>query len=456
MAAAVRPEPPVRPVWQPQPGPQTAALTCPIGDLLFGGARGGGKTSYLLGDWLTHSARYPGKGRGILMRRSYDELDEVKAQAEELYSPIGARWEGGKNTWHMPWGGVLKLRYLERDIHAQRYQGHAYNWAAIDEAGNFPAAAPLDKIKGTLRDKHGIPVRLRMSANPGGPGHAWLKQRYIDPAPAFTPHQDATTGEVRVFIPSRLQDNQILMQSDPGYADRLKGVGPPWLVAAWLKGDWNATPEGGIIKAAWFRRYIEIPHDAELIVQSWDTAYKADQINDYAVCTTWAVGRFAYYLLHVHRERMEYPKLKQVAVLLADRFKPGAVLVEDKASGQSLIQELRAQTRLPVVAIEPVADKITRMNAASAMFEAGRVYFPERADWMLEYETELTIFPLAPHDDQVDSTSQFLNWASQFTVKWQSYTTGQQRAGYDSGSGSTQREAAGFGNIGRSDTTGFV
>lgn len=439
--------------FAPQPGPQTALLSCGIGDILFGGARGGGKTYALLGDFLQHATLYGKGAKGVLFRRTYDELDEVKAQAQDIYGPLGWKFNGSKNVWHSPSGAQLKLRYLKRDADAERYQGHQYTWMGIDEAGNFPDPAPIDKLKATLRSKLGVPTFLRLTANPGGPGHSWIKSRYIDPAPPMTPHVDPITGDLRVFIPSRLEDNQILAANDPTYVNRLRGSGPAWLVQAWLLGDWNASPEGGIVKAAWFKRYGTAPANYTMIVQSWDTAYKDKQINDPSVCTTWAVTPNGYFLLDTFRERMDYPAVKRAVRSLAEKWKPTAVLIEDKASGQSLIQELRAETRLPVIAIEPEGDKISRMNAVSSIIESGLVFLPEVSSWLLDYEIEMTIFPLAAHDDQVDSTSQFLKWVHAHTVPFQAWGSGQQFAGhnaYDS-KGSHLDLNAGYGTV-RSDT----
>jgi len=170
--------------------------------------------------------------------------------------------------------------------------------------------------------------------------------------------------------------------------------------------------EGGMIKKPWVNRYKTPPANPIRIVQSWDTAYKPGQLNDPSVCTTWAETKPAYYLLDVWRDRVEYPRLKSAAKSLAAKWNPSAILIEDKASGQSLIQELRETTKLPVVAITPEGDKLTRMFAQSAKFEAGRVYVPESAPWVPDYEKELFAFPLAEHDDQVDSTSQFLGWVA--------------------------------------------
>lgn len=378
--------------------------------MLFGGARGGGKTDSLLGRAITKSLRYPGLYRGLLLRRTYDELDEVNGRAHELLDPIGARWRASRHLWEFPWGGWLKMRFLQRDADASRYQGHSYNDLLVDEAGNFPEPGPIDKLTATLRDKNGVPCGQAMSANPGGPGHAWLVDRYIKGQRPGVPFVDLTTGAERVYIPSLLTDNPALLLRDPKYLQRLRRAGPAWLVRAWLLGDWNASPEGNVIKLEWFRRYSGEPTNVVAIVQSWDTGIKPDQVNDPSVCTTWAVTRTGAYLLNVYRERLTFPDLRRKAIELAGLWSPTHVLIEDKGSGQSLIQELRESTEIPCIPIEPVGDKVSRMIGATGPIEAGKVYLPMAAEWLQAYEGELSIFPLAPHDDQVDSTSQFINW----------------------------------------------
>lgn len=174
--------------------------------------------------------------------------------------------------------------------------------------------------------------------------------------------------------------------------------------------------EGGMVKLAWFKRFTTPPANPVMIVQSWDTAQKAKQINDPWVCGTWLVTETGWYLVEVLRRRMEYPEGRRTAIAHAAKWKPDAILIEDKSSGSSLIQELRTETSLPVIAIEPENDKITRMSVQTPKIEAGRVYLPDAsaddAEWLADYETELCRFPLVTHDDQTDMTSQFLGWVS--------------------------------------------
>lgn len=171
-----------------------------------------------------------------------------------------------------------------------------------------------------------------------------------------------------------------------------------------------APAEGGIFKAHWFARYAAPQESYQRVVQSWDTANKASQLNDPSCCTTWGVREGGYDLLQVLVRRLEYPDLKALVARQAEAFGPDAILIEDKASGQQLLQDLRRETRLPLIGILPTADKITRASGVSALVEAGKVALPTHAAWLTDYEAELMTFPNAPHADQVDSTTQFLNW----------------------------------------------
>jgi predicted phage terminase large subunit-like protein len=141
-----------------------------------------------------------------------------------------------------------------------------------------------------------------------------------------------------------------------------------------------AAAEGVIFKRNYWQLY-RPPLTVALnrIVQSWDTAFKKGTENDFSVCTTWAVADNGYYLLHVWRERVEFPELKRVLASLAEQWKPHAILVEDRASGQSLIQELKNSTALPIIPVKVDSDKQTRAAAVTPIMEAGKIFLPESA-----------------------------------------------------------------------------
>jgi predicted phage terminase large subunit-like protein len=172
---------------------------------------------------------------------------------------------------------------------------------------------------------------------------------------------------------------------------------------------------GGLVKSAWFRRYREgdLPSRFDRIVQSWDTASKATELSDYSVCTSWGIRGKDIYLLDVFRRRLEYPELKRAVRAQYARFSADVVLIEDKASGTQLIQELVEDGLWAATRYRPQADKVMRLHAQTATIENGFVHLPEAAAWLGAYLDELTNFPRCRHDDQVDSTAQALDWLKQ-------------------------------------------
>jgi len=169
---------------------------------------------------------------------------------------------------------------------------------------------------------------------------------------------------------------------------------------------------GGMVKAEWFKRYTrrELPESFDQIIQSWDTANKPSELADYSVCSTWGLKDKRIYLLHALRERMAYPDLKRAVRRQSDLHHPDVILIEDKASGTQLIQELIGEGVHNVQKVKPQGDKVMRMHAQTAPIENGFVYLPTDAPWLSEYIHELTTFPRGKYDDQVDSTSQALAW----------------------------------------------
>jgi predicted phage terminase large subunit-like protein len=185
-------------------------------------------------------------------------------------------------------------------------------------------------------------------------------------------------------------------------------------------GQYQQTPAplgGGLVKAAWFKTYTsaELPSTFELIFQSWDTANKPGELNDFSVCTTWGVKDKHLYLVDVYRKRVDYPELKRAVREQAAKHNPKTILVEDRASGTQLIQELASEGVHEIKRYDPTMDKVTRMNTVTSTIENGRVHIPEKAPWLGEYLHELTIFPNGKFDDQADSTSQALDWYKQPT-----------------------------------------
>ncbi|MDE2493660.1 MAG: phage terminase large subunit [Alphaproteobacteria bacterium] len=177
----------------------------------------------------------------------------------------------------------------------------------------------------------------------------------------------------------------------------------------------NPLPEDGeIIHWAWFRTYRDSDFAGGAtceVVQSWDTATSNKELADWSACTTWFVIGDVYYLMDVLRVRQTYPDLKRTIVQYAQRHGCRTVLIENKGSGQSLLQEFEREGPIYPIPITPQGDKVMRLTAQTAAIEAGRVRIPQSASWLTEFKAEILRFPYGAHDDQVDSLSQFLRYA---------------------------------------------
>ncbi|MGA8311038.1 MAG: phage terminase large subunit, partial [Terriglobales bacterium] len=177
---------------------------------------------------------------------------------------------------------------------------------------------------------------------------------------------------------------------------------------------------GGMVKVGWFKTYTDatVPTKFDLLFQSWDTANKPNELSDYSVCTTWGVKDKHLYLLHVYRKRLDYPDLKRAVREQTEAFQPRTILIEDRASGTQLIQELAREGLHQVKRYSSSIDKIMRLNSVTGTMENGFVHLPEKAEWLGEYVHELSAFPNGKYDDQADSTSQALDWVKEKYVRY--------------------------------------
>ena len=232
-------------IWEPHIGPQAFLVACPIHEICYGGARGGGKTDGAIGKWIDHMNKYGANAHGVFFRRRYKQLEEVLKRTQELFPKLGAEYQVSTSTWHFKNGATLKLRHLYDVGDCEEYQGHQYTFLVFEEATNWPSPNPINAMRGTVRSATGVPTFIVLTSNPGGPGHNWVKARYITPNPrGYQLIKDPETGLDRVFIPARLEDNPSLVHNDPTYESRLKMAGPAALVRAWRWGDWDIVAGG--------------------------------------------------------------------------------------------------------------------------------------------------------------------------------------------------------------------
>ena len=212
------------------------------------------------------------------------------------------------------------------------------------------------------------------------------------------------------FEDPRTKENQLIWNgiTDEGLKMLKLGLGP-----INIPGQLQQRPSkkgGNIYKAEDMQLFDEIPGTFDFILQSWDTAFKKGEDNDYSAMTTWGKFNNKLYLIDMWRGKVEFPELKQTLIQFADKWKPNVVIVEDKASGQSLYQELQRNFRYPLEAIKVNADKISRANASTPYFHTKMVFLKSNLPYLQDYIQELTSFPNDIHDDFVDSTSQAVNY----------------------------------------------
>ena len=221
----------------PLPGPQTRALAASgVRELLYGGARGGGKTFVGI-LWIMRPAVENGgnpKYRGLVIRRNFVDLCDWIGRARDMFSSFGARLSG--NDFVFPCGAVVRVGHLADSNAFEKYQGHEYHQVLVEELTQIPAEIDYLKLASSCRSTvPELSPRIFAPANPGGPGHSWVKNRFRctqKPGKAFRDDQ----GQVRLFIPAKLADNPHLDKTD--YRKTLEAL-PDQLRRAWLDGDWD-------------------------------------------------------------------------------------------------------------------------------------------------------------------------------------------------------------------------
>jgi predicted phage terminase large subunit-like protein len=401
----------------PQPGPQTillAATDCQ--EIFFGGALMAGK-SYALGLALeAQHQRHGGAVSGIIIRQSVPELADLIKTFTEILEPFGWEYRIGQRTFKHPDGAECRMRHLQDEKDIKKFWGHQYSFIGIDEMGDMGEKTfnLIQRLRAArLRSPKGVKVQFVATGNPCGAGHKLCKERYIDPAPPFTPFKDPRSKHNIIFIPGKMENNIKALLGDPEYRERCQSMGPQWYVDALVNGDWSISPEGNLFHREWFnnRFHLDKPPIFLFKVISWDTAFKTTKDSAESACTVWGVTESGFYLLEAWSAKVEFPALKRKAQDIHNSHSPVLYnFIEDKASGPTLVQSLKDETTIPLKAIKVDGDKQRRAFAITPYFESGRVFLPYSAPWLDKYIEQLCSFP-APTGfaDLVDSTSQGIN-----------------------------------------------
>ena len=289
-------------VFQANPGPQEEFLSAGERDVLYGGAAGGGKSFALLADPLRYC--HNPNHRGLLLRRTLDELTELIDKSRQLYTKAfpGAKFRESKSTWHFPSGATIWFTYLDRDKDVTRFQGQAFNWIGIDEITQYPTPYVWDYLRSRLRSTDPElqeNLYMRCTANPGGVGGWWVKKMYIEGTPenkAF-PAFDIDTRKTfvwpsghekagqplffRKFVPARLTDNPHLM-ADGQYEAMLRSL-PDVERKRLLEGDWDVA-EGAAFPEFSRTKHVVEPFD---LPTNWPRIRAADYGYSAPSCVLW-------------------------------------------------------------------------------------------------------------------------------------------------------------------------
>lgn len=439
--------PPNTPIaWAPAPGPQTEAFLCEADELLYGGAAGGGKTDFLLVAALedVHEKAY----KAVIFRRTYPELESsIIDRARHLIPTIkgfeGAKENTSKHEWTFPSRSRLLFRHLEDDAAAIAHRSAEYQFIGFDELTTFTKRQYVTLFS-RLRTSHGHRLRIRAASNPGGPGHAWVLERWapwLDEDFAgfggraksgevryYLAHPDTgediwvpkgTPGAMsRCFIASKVDDNPHI---DKGYKTRL-GAQDPLTRKQLRDGDWSAKPAPKTFFNRVWAPIVESAPSKAKRCRGWDRAATEQPTPQYpdpdwtaGVKLSYVLEEDLFYIEHVERFRAGPGKVKNTIVNIGKTEGLGVEIgipCDPAQAGEFEAEEYQKALRgLVVNTNKERGDKVTRARAVSMTFAPapGQNYGKfriVRGPWNETYLSELEDFPTkGVHDDQVDATS---------------------------------------------------
>lgn len=226
--------------WHPNPGQQTKALQRPEYEVLYGGARGGGKTDAGI-MWMLKCIDNP-RFRGLVIRKNSNDLVDWVDRAAYWYQAYGARPAGNPPVFKFPSGAKIRTGHLKDESAYEKYQGHEYQRMLIEELTQIPREKDYQMLLASCRSTvEGISARIFLTTNPGGVGHGWVKARFISAAPWERRFLGNDTKRSRIFIPAKIEDNPKLMEKDPLYVNTIDAYKSTdiELWKAWRLGDWD-------------------------------------------------------------------------------------------------------------------------------------------------------------------------------------------------------------------------
>lgn len=282
---------------------QNAFISSDAFEVLFGGAAGGGKSYGQLIDALLYALRYE-KSKQIIFRRTFPDLEKSLIRvSQEIYPRAVASYNSSKHIWTFKNGSIIDFGYIDNETDVYQYQSAEYDVIRFDELTHFTEYMYTYMIS-RCRGANKYPKHIKSSTNPGGVGHTWVKKRFIDigvPNEVQNVKNENGTITTRIFIPSLVQDNKFLIESDPDYIARLDNL-PEKERKALKFGDWDIYD--GVFFPEFARRIhviepIEIPNH-------WDKYISLDYgLDKFAVLFIAVDTRGkAYVYNQIHKENL--------------------------------------------------------------------------------------------------------------------------------------------------------
>lgn len=307
-------------LWEPNQGQQTEALSRQEFEILYGGARGGGKTDAGI-VWIAEPYENP-QYRGLVIRRNAIDLGDWIDRAEAMFRKIGGRKVSTRFgvEFHFESGAKIRTGHLKDDGAYTKYQGHEYQRVLIEELTHIPSEELYLKLISSCRSTvPGLKPQIFCTTNPGEVGHIWVKERFVDIGPSNKPvaFKDEQTGVTkwRIFIPARIEDNPKLLDADPGYLAFLNQL-PEDLRRAWREGDWTVYD----VKGAYYSlnmkqaraegRICRLPYEPHIPVNTaWD-------LGTTAIWFWQPVGKEIRFIRYMEFESLDFavilPAMKQL------------------------------------------------------------------------------------------------------------------------------------------------
>lgn len=425
-------------------------------EALYGGACGGGKTQALL-MYLAEGVKIPDYS-GVLFRRTLTQLqksnDSPITKSYALYRPLGGKYNSSKYRWTFPSGATIEFGHLPFEGSELNYQGPAYHRVAFDELTQF-SEHQYTYLFSRMRMRKDFPVRMgiRAASNPGGPGHNWVKNRFVT-SEAIKSIQNTSYNEPsprkfifwmnpnRAFVPARVADNPSLDVDD--YISRMRDNLTTILRQRLLNGDWSAV-EDAVIRAEWFRYYLMQDQMIQLLDKQQRCILSIDSRACYRYATidtagtskdktdkrkgkeaSWSVVQIwdcfirqkLLVLRDSWRDQVDWMDLKMGAKKILEKWNPQEVCIENAHLGPALQDELSRTTRFRVTLLSPIPQvargdggapgKLERATALLNKLELGEVYFPlGNNTWLPDLIDEFTAWSGAEGElsDQIDAAA---------------------------------------------------